>query len=100
MVVVAGGRVLADGSATSIKARVSGRTIRFTCPDPRGDLAGLPGVSAVGGTGEQVELTSSDVEATLRALLAGPRPLPDLEVRGATLEQAFLHLIDPDGALR
>jgi ABC-2 type transport system ATP-binding protein len=100
VVVVAGGRVLADGSAASIKARVSGRTIRFTCRGPRDDLAGLPGVGAVGGTGEQVELTSSDVEATLRALLATDRALPDLEVRGATLEQAFLHLLTPEGALR
>jgi ABC-2 type transport system ATP-binding protein len=90
--------VVADGSAASIKSRVAGRTIRFRCTGPRDDLAGLPGVTAVGGDGDRVELTTSDAEATLRALLAGPRSLPDLEVRGATLEQAFLHLIDASGA--
>jgi ABC-2 type transport system ATP-binding protein len=100
VVVMAAGRVVADGSATSIKARVAGRTIRFTCPGPRGDLADLPGVTGVGGDGDRAELTTSDAEATLRALLAGRRSLPDLEVSGATLEQAFLHLIDPAGALR
>ncbi len=100
VVVIAGGRVVADGSAASIKSRVAGRTIRFRCAGPRGDLAGLPGVTDVGGDADRVELTTSDAEATLRALLAGPRSLPDLEVRGATLEQAFLHLIDASGALR
>jgi ABC-2 type transport system ATP-binding protein len=94
VVVVSGGRVVADGSAASIKSRVAGRTIRFACPGPRADLAGLPGVTGVGGDDERAELTTSDAEATLRALLAGPRALPDLEVRGASLEQAFLHLID------
>jgi ABC-2 type transport system ATP-binding protein len=79
---------------------VAGRTIRFGCPGPRADLAGLPGVTAVGGDDQRAELTTADAEATLRALLAGPRSLPDLEVAGATLEQAFLHLIDPSGATR
>jgi ABC-2 type transport system ATP-binding protein len=100
VVVVAAGRVVADGSAASIKSRIAGRTIRFRCTGPRDDLVGLPGVTAVGGDADRVELTTSDAEATLRALLAGPRSLPDLEVRGATLEQAFLHLIDASGALR
>src|SRR3954453_14287260 len=100
VVVVAGGRVLADGSAASIKARVSGRTIRYRCPGPREDLPGLPCVTGVGGDREQVELTTTDAATTLRALLADGRALPDLEVRGATLEQAFLHLLTPAGALR
>jgi ABC-2 type transport system ATP-binding protein len=94
VVVISAGRVVADGSAASIKSRVAGRTIRFGCPGPRADLAGLPGVTGVGGDGARVELTTSDTEVTLRALLAGSRSLPDLEVHGATLEQAFLHLID------
>ena len=100
VVVISAGRVVADGSAASIKSRVAGRSIRFRCAGPREDLPGLPGVTAVGGDDERAELTTSDVEATLRALLAGPRPLPDLEVHGATLEQAFLHLIDRTGAPR
>src|SRR5829696_2661059 len=100
VIVVAGGRVIADGSSAQLKSRIAGRTIRFRCAGPRDDLALLPGVSEVDGDADLVELTTSDAEATLRALLAGPRPLPDLEVHGATLEQAFLHLIDARGALR
>jgi ABC-2 type transport system ATP-binding protein len=103
VVVVAGGRIAADGPATEIKRRIGGRTIRFTCPGPRDGLAVLPGVSGVTGIGDLVELATTDAEATLRALLATHDVLPDLEVRGATLEQAFLHLLDtrPEtGALR
>jgi len=91
VVVVAGGKVVADGSAASLKARTEGRSVRFTCPERLG-LAGLPGVTAVGGAGDLVELATTDAEATLRALLATHDRLPDLEVRGASLEQAFLDL--------
>src|SRR3954451_24690096 len=100
VVVISAGRVVADGSAAAIKSRVASRTVRFRRTGPRDELAALPGVVAVGGDGERAELTTSDAEATLRALLADGRALPDLEVSGATLEQAFLHLIDPTGAIR
>ncbi|MFQ1000810.1 ATP-binding cassette domain-containing protein [Modestobacter sp. SSW1-42] len=103
VVVVGAGRVLADGSAAAVKSRIAGRTVRFRCPGPWDGFAALPGVTAVDGVGELVELATSDAEATLRALLAGRVALPGLEVRGATLEQAFLHLTTttaPDGAPR
>jgi ABC-2 type transport system ATP-binding protein len=101
VVVIGGGRVLADGSAAAVKSRIAGRTVRFRCPGPRDGLADLPGVTSVDGVGELVELATSDAEATLRALLADRDALPGLEVRGATLEQAFLHLTTaPDGAAR
>ncbi|MCO7221062.1 ABC transporter ATP-binding protein [Klenkia sp. PcliD-1-E] len=91
VVVVDGGRVVADGSSAAIKSRIAGRTVRFACPDRTG-LADLPGVTAVGGTGDLVELATTDAEATLRALLTTRDRLPDLEVAGASLEQAFLTL--------
>ncbi|WP_299956784.1 ATP-binding cassette domain-containing protein [uncultured Modestobacter sp.] len=100
VVVVAGGRVLADGTAAEIKSRIAGRTVRFRCPGPRDGLAALPGVTGIGGDGDLVELATTDAEATLRALLGTRAGLPDLEVRGASLEQAFLHLTTEMGALR
>jgi ABC-2 type transport system ATP-binding protein len=101
VVVVAGGRVVADGSSAAVKSAVAGRTVRFTCPAPRGGLDVLPGVTSVGELGDLVELATTDAEATLRALLARYDRLPDLEVRGATLEQAFLQLTArPEGANR
>jgi ABC-2 type transport system ATP-binding protein len=107
VVVVAGGRVVADGTAAEVKRGVGARTISFTGePHPRYD--GLPGTTAVAVRGDTVVLTTADVEATLRALLAGGRRLPDLEVRGASLEDAVLSLTtagrptaaEPIGALR
>ncbi|MCZ2809824.1 ABC transporter ATP-binding protein [Modestobacter sp. VKM Ac-2979] len=100
VVVVAGGRVLADGTAAAIKSRIAGRTVRFRCPGPRDGLTGLPGVTGISGDADLVELATSDAEATLRALLDSRTPLPDLEVRGASLEQAFLHLTTQPDATR
>ena len=99
VVVVAGGRVIADGTAAQIKAGASGRTISFTAASDR-DLDGLPAVTAVSRQGSAVTLATADAEATLRALLSDGGRLPDLEVRGATLEDAVLSLTDPIGSLR
>ena len=98
---VAGGRVVADGSSATVKSAVAGRTVRFTCPGARTGLDTLAGVTSVGHLGDLVELATTDAEATLRALLTRYDRLPDLEVRGATLEQAFLQLTArPEGATR
>jgi ABC-2 type transport system ATP-binding protein len=101
VVVVAGGRLVADGTAAQIKAGATGRTITFTA-DPGRLVEGLPGVTSAARTGSRVSLTTRDVEATLRALLADGGTVPDLEVRGASLEEAVLSLTSsvPIGARR
>ena len=91
VVVVAGGRVVADGSAAQLKAGGATRRISFTAGPDR-DLDALPAVRASSWQGSTVTLTTADVEATLRALLADGDALPDLEVRGARLEDAVLTL--------
>jgi ABC-2 type transport system ATP-binding protein len=91
VVVVAGGLVVADGTAAQVKAGISGRTVSFAAA-PGARLDGLPGVTAVERLGERVSLATDDVEATLSALLADGGRLPDLQVRGASLEQAVLSL--------
>ncbi|MGY1660957.1 ATP-binding cassette domain-containing protein [Geodermatophilus sp. SYSU D00705] len=91
VVVVAGGRVVADGTAAEVKAGITGRTITFTPPEGA-RLDGLPGVTAATRQGDRVSLSTDDAEATLLALLAGGGRLPDLEVRGASLEEAVLSL--------
>lgn len=90
VVVVAGGQVVADGTAARVKAGTCGRTVTFTAAE--GAFDGLPGVTATERLGDRVVLTTGDVEATLRALLAGGRRLPDLDVCGASLEEAVLSL--------
>jgi ABC-2 type transport system ATP-binding protein len=91
VVVVAGGRIVADGTAAEVKAGISGRTVSFTAA-PGVRLDGLPGVTAVDRQGERVTLATDDVEATLLALLADGGRLPGLQVRGASLEEAVLSL--------
>ncbi|WP_116451450.1 ABC transporter ATP-binding protein [Blastococcus litoris] len=99
VVVVAGGRIVADGSAASLKAGAATRRISFTAVDDR-DLDALPAVRGTSRQGSTVTLSTSDAEATLRALLAAGTPLPDLEVRGASLEDAVLTLTSTIGAVR
>jgi len=99
IVVMARGRIVADGPPTEIKARVGARTIRATAPDLTvDDLSSLPGVTSAQRLGEQIVLSCADADATLYALLGSHRGIRDIEVRGAALEEAFLELTgDQDG---
>jgi ABC-2 type transport system ATP-binding protein len=99
VVVVAGGRVVGDGTGAQIKAGAAGRTISFTAPAAGApDLGDLPAVIAVDRAGARVSLGTTDAETTLRALLDRVGRLPDLEVRGASLEDAVLSLTAPPTA--
>jgi len=101
VVLMARGRVVADGTPNEIKARVSARTIRATVPGSAvEELASLPGVTAAELHGEGAVLACSDSDAALRALLARYSQARDVEVRGGTLEEAFIELTaeqEPDG---
>jgi ABC-2 type transport system ATP-binding protein len=93
IVVLASGRVIADGPPAEIKARTGGRTIRATLPGANPEtLRALAEVIDVDLRGDAVTLTSSRAEATLRELLNKFSSVRDIEVRGAGLEEAFLAL--------
>jgi ABC-2 type transport system ATP-binding protein len=93
VVLMASGRVVADGPPTEIKARVGSRVIRATLPlVPEAALAALPGVTTAERRGESVVLRCSDSDAAIRALLADYPSARDIEVTGADLEEAFLEL--------
>jgi ABC-2 type transport system ATP-binding protein len=93
IVLLARGRVAADGPATEIKAKVSGRMIRATLPGQDvARLAGLPGVTKAERHGEAVTLSTADSDQTVRALLGGFPQARDIEVLGAGIEDAFLAL--------
>lgn len=97
IVLMARGRIIADGPGTEIKAKVGGRTIRATLPGAGlTDLAKLPGVTSAERRGEAVVLSCSDSDHALRALLGGYPAARDVEVRGAGLEEAFLQLVGED----
>jgi ABC-2 type transport system ATP-binding protein len=92
-VLMAHGRVVADGPTTEIKARVGSRTIRATLPGVEdAALLALPGVAAVQRRGAAVILRCGDSDAAIRALLGAFPAASDLEISGAGLEEAFLEL--------
>jgi ABC-2 type transport system ATP-binding protein len=92
VVVIANGRLVADGTAASLTSRVAERTVRFTGTGQLTRYRDLPGVTRAGIRGGRVELQTADPEGTLRALLASHDRLPDLTVTGASLEDAFVAL--------
>jgi len=92
-VLMAHGRVVADGPTTELKAMVAGRTIRATLPGADLDaLRALPGVVGVEPRGEAVVLACADSDAAIRALLQAHPAARDIEIGGAGLEAAFLQL--------
>jgi ABC-2 type transport system ATP-binding protein len=98
IVLMAAGRIVADGPATEIKAVVGLRHVRATLPDVAlEDLSALPGVALAHRTGDAIALECTSSDDALRALLEAYPGARDLEVTGAGLEQAFRVLtgLDP-----
>ena len=92
-ILMANGRVVADGPTNEIKAMVGVRTIRATLPGvDLEELGRLPGVRSVERRGESVILTCSDSDAAIRGLLAAHPDARDIEIATGGLEEAFLQL--------
>lgn len=93
IVLMAGGRIVADGSSTEIKSVVDGRTIRATLPDvPLDALNSLPGLEESDRHGDTVVLRCHDSDSVLRALLSAYPQARDIEVQGGGLDEAFRRL--------
>ncbi len=96
-VLMAHGRIVADGPTTEIKAQVGTKTIRATLPDiDDGDLSAMPGVMTAERHGDSVILRCSDSDGAIRALLDSYPSARDIEITGAGLEEAFLELTGKD----
>ncbi|OXR47303.1 Daunorubicin/doxorubicin resistance ATP-binding protein DrrA [Nocardia cerradoensis] len=92
IVLVRGGRVVADGSAASVKNLASGRTVSATLPDADpASLLALAGVDRVEQRGDRVLVHGNDSDAVARYLLTRT-PAVDIEITGRNLEDAFLAL--------
>ena len=94
VIVIGGGRLLADGTPAAIKSSVAMRAVRFSLDGRPDGLDRLPGVSSMEVRGRHVELLCSDTDSTLRALLAQRADAHDIEVGGVGLEEAFLALTE------
>ncbi|WP_330475600.1 ABC transporter ATP-binding protein [Terrabacter sp. C0L_2] len=100
IVLVAGGRIVADGTTAEIRARASGRTVSATMPSGSvassvARLRGVDGVRDVEERGSRVVVTATDSDAVARLLLLELGGT-DLEIVTAGLEQAFMTLTGDD----
>jgi ABC-2 type transport system ATP-binding protein len=88
VVVVDKGRVLADGPLAEVRGKVavSRVSLRSAVPPP------LDGVVHSERTGDRWELHTPDADALVRALVRADLPFTDLQVRPASLEEAFVSM--------
>lgn len=102
VVVIGEGRVLADDTLTSVLGLVGLRRVIFSVPvGDTVDLARLPGAaSAQQGADGRWTVLASDADLTVRALVEQAVPFEGLEVRGASLEEAFLTLTQKEEVVR
>lgn len=90
VVLLAAGRIVADGSASAVRAIGGMRQIRCTLPPGHDDdLVRLPGVASSERHGATVLLRSATSDDTLRALLRDRRDATDVEVATASLADAI-----------
>jgi ABC-2 type transport system ATP-binding protein len=99
VVVIAGGRLLVDGTPDQVKAQAAGRSTISMAADglPRELLENLPAVQTVRQDRGRLTLSTSDPDATIRALLQQAPHVQGLEVTRAGMEEAFLHLTHQQG---
>jgi ABC-2 type transport system ATP-binding protein len=91
VIVLAGGRVVAQGTPAEVAARAGGTLLRVRTEAVAAELARLPGVTAaVEDPDGRCTLTCSDSDRALRALLRAHPDAREIEVRPAGLEDAFL----------
>ena len=96
IVVLAGGRILAEDTPTGIKARASGRRLRARSSLTPELLASWEGVDAVQSIDGFIEIRSKAPEAVLRRWLAADPQLSELQVSALSLEEAFVSLTRSD----
>ncbi len=92
IILVADGRIVADGTGSEIKALAAGRTVRATLTAPdAGALHRLAGVDSVDVRGGTVLVHTRDSDAVARYLLT-ETDARDLEITSRGLEDAFISL--------
>ncbi|GAA4199856.1 ABC transporter ATP-binding protein [Actinocatenispora rupis] len=92
VVVIAGGRLVADGSPAEVRRASTAQTVAVALPyDGAAGLERLPGVTAVEVRGDRAYLTTTEPDAVVCALVERGL-LRHVEVRGARLEDAYLAL--------
>ena len=92
VIVIDRGLVIVDATPAEIKRQVAGKTVTFESDDiDRGLFASLP-VQGVDISDGRVRLLTNQPEIVLKALFDRGLTVRNLEVTGADLEEAFVHL--------
>lgn len=93
VVVIDKGVIVADGSPSEIKGRVSGRRIRCVTSVDLSDIRTMTGVTSASIEGDRTEIMAKEAESVVRELLMRDASLANLEVGSVGLEDAFISLI-------
>lgn len=105
ILLIANGRVIADGSTEEIRAKATGRQVRASVPAGRmdaavGQLRAMPEVTDVSiedtARGRRLRIRSGDSDAVARRLLDDLGGF-DLVITAGSLEDAFVALTGADG---
>ena len=92
VVLLRGGRIVADGTAAEIKSRAASRRVRCVTTLGQVEIRSMPAVRSVRRDGVITEILTAEAERVTRDLLMRDASLSGLEVSGAGLEEAFLTL--------
>ena len=92
--VMAGGRIVSEGTVDELRARVSIKRVRCRSRVTASEAAGWPEVVDAGADGDYLWIHTAQVEALLRRLLAADATLDGLEVRAAGLAEAFTEITE------
>jgi ABC-2 type transport system ATP-binding protein len=95
VVVIGGGRVLADDTVAAVRGLVAIRRVSLTSGVP---LPDLPGVVGAERDGDRTHLLTPDADRLVRDLVTHGVCFADLEVRPTSLEEAFLTLTGTEAA--
>lgn len=89
-VMMRGGKIIADGTTTEVRALVGGHTVIATLP-PAFDTSAVPGAHSVTHNGNRTVFNTDDSDALARYLLVNT-PARELTITQSTLEDVFLSL--------
>ena len=90
IVVLDHGRIIADGSPSEIKKKVSGHRITCRTRLALAEIRALAGVTLALHDDDLTLIDTDHLEAVLRAMLTRDETLSDLAIKGAALEDAFV----------
>ena len=100
IVVIADGRIQADGPPAAIKAQVAATVLKLRTRVPIERFHALPGAVKVETVGADLTILTTTPRATLEAAFAVDPALTDFEVIGASLQDALANLVTANRTMK